>query len=235
MRRPNVLHPQWLFIRSYLRVVLAQRELVRGRVLDVGCGDRFFEQAFRGSFAGYVGLDYPATRGALPDHSQLLPPDVAADARGLPFAPETFDTVFLFEVLEHCPDPALLLAQVHAALKPGGVFIMTVPLAIPEHAQPHDYFRYTQFGLRSLLGKSGFTIERLLPIGRLGTLVAYHVNYALMEGTFSRGSTFARLLKLGLSPLVVALWLTLNVAGWTVDRLWPKPGFVMNYCVTARK
>lgn len=43
-----------------------------------------------------------------------------ADIFDLPFAPESFDHVFLCFVLEHLPEPAAALAKLKAVLKPGG-------------------------------------------------------------------------------------------------------------------
>jgi SAM-dependent methyltransferase len=234
-RHPTILHPQWLFIREYLETLFAQKELVQGHVLDVGSGDRYFEQAFRDQYMQYIALDYPKTRRELVRLEPWQLPDVAGDGRQLPLIGETFDTVFLFEVLEHCPEPAQMLSEIYTVLKSGGVLLLTVPLTIPEHAQPHDYYRYTQFGLRYLLEQAGFSVEQIEPIGKVGTIVAYHLNYALMEGTFSRGSKFGRLLKLLFSPLLLLVWLTMNLVGGLLNRFLPNPGFVLGYGVVARK
>ena len=43
-----------------------------------------------------------------------------ADLRALPFAPASFDHVFLCFVLEHLPDPAAALAGLRPLLRPGG-------------------------------------------------------------------------------------------------------------------
>jgi SAM-dependent methyltransferase len=43
-----------------------------------------------------------------------------ADIRALPFAPESFDHVFVCFVLEHLPDPRVALAGLRALLRPGG-------------------------------------------------------------------------------------------------------------------
>ena len=43
------------------------------------------------------------------------------------FAPQSFDLISLWDVLEHIPDPNELLRIVLGLLKPGGVFIVTYP------------------------------------------------------------------------------------------------------------
>ncbi len=50
-------------------------------------------------------------------HNVTLQP---ADIFHLPFAPESFDHVFLCFVLEHLPEPAAALRKLRAVLKPGG-------------------------------------------------------------------------------------------------------------------
>lgn len=48
------------------------------------------------------------------------------DARRMPLAGE-YDAIGAFDVLEHIEEDAAVLTQVHKALKPGGILILTVP------------------------------------------------------------------------------------------------------------
>jgi SAM-dependent methyltransferase len=231
-RRPTILHPQWLFIRQYQRVLREQREQVTGKVLDVGSGDRYFERFFQDRYTRYIALDYPETGELLVENER---PEVAGDGRQLPFASEMFDTVLLFEVLEHCPVPTQILCETARALKHGGCLLITAPLTIPEHLRPHDYFRYTQDGLRYLLQDVHLMVERVVPIGSWGSIIAYHFNYSLFEGTFRVQTPLVRYIKLFSTPLILSAWLLTNLFGWILDRYFAKEGFVMGYCVVARK
>ena len=76
--------------------------------------------------------------------------DVAGDAHYLPFLNESMDGVWLCAVLEHLQKPFDVAAQVFRVLKPGGFVLVTVPFIQPRHGSPHDYFRYTIDGLRSV-------------------------------------------------------------------------------------
>jgi SAM-dependent methyltransferase len=79
--------------------------------------------------------------------------------------------VLLTQVLEHIPEPATVLAELHRVLKPGGTLWLTAPLFYAEHEKPYDFFRYTQFGLRHLLGGAGFEVQEVEWMeGYLGTL-----------------------------------------------------------------
>lgn len=86
--------------------------LTRGRVLDLGCGEgRFLPR-------GAVGLDVDHERLlAARDRSRMV---VRADARRLPFAPATFDTVYALRMLNDTGDVDGVLAEIARVLRPGG-------------------------------------------------------------------------------------------------------------------
>ena len=86
-----------------------------GRMLDVGCGDRWVERCLP-SNTDYVGLDYPTTISK----NYAGKADVFADGQCLPFASNSFDTVILMDVLEHLPAPDLAISEAWRILKPRG-------------------------------------------------------------------------------------------------------------------
>lgn len=59
------------------------------------------------------------------------------NAEALPFAGETFDAVVFFDLIEHVPFPATLLAECRRVLKPDGVLHFFVPL----EDQPRTLYR----------------------------------------------------------------------------------------------
>ncbi|PWG74541.1 SAM-dependent methyltransferase, partial [Enterococcus hirae] len=74
-----------------------------------------------------------------------------------------FDTVLCTQVLEHVRDPKKALQELPRVLRPGGVLILSAPHLSMVHDAPHDYFRYTGFGLAELLDNCGFRAERIVP------------------------------------------------------------------------
>ena len=78
---------------------------------------------------------------------------------------DIFDAVLCTEVLEHVPDANAFMAELCRVLRPGGTLILTVPWSARQHHIPHDYARYSRFGLAWLLGMHGFDIVSLLPRG----------------------------------------------------------------------
>lgn len=145
---------KWLVTRSLARTIARAARHASGMLLDVGCGDKRFARYFAGRVDRYVALDYPTTFFGSPRSV-----DVFGTALQLPFEDARFDTVVSFEVLEHVPDSRRMLAELRRVLKPGGVLILTTPFLWGEHCQPHDYFRFTVYGLRQLLADAGFEIR----------------------------------------------------------------------------
>ena len=140
------------------------------RVLDAGAGDCAYAPLFAG--LAYESADF----GQVSKRYGKL--TYECDLTAIPVEDERFDLVLLTQVLEHLPDPLTALRELHRVLKPGHRIWLTQPLYYQEHEQPYDFYRYTQFGLRHLLGSAGFRIEELSWLeGYVGTL-AYQFDLA---------------------------------------------------------
>lgn len=85
------------------------------------------------------------------DIDEKYGPDILGDICAHDFGGRTFDVIVLSEVLEHVHSPHLAIANIRAALREGGRLILTVPFLFPIHERPHDYYRYTRYGLEYLL------------------------------------------------------------------------------------
>ena len=109
-----------------------------------------------------------------------IKPDYTWDGITMPFESEQFETAFGTEVLEHCPNPKVILSEVYRVLKPGGVFFFTVPFLWPLHEVPHDEFRYTPFSMKRLLGEAGFLNIEIKATG------GWHSSLAQMLGLWVR-------------------------------------------------
>ncbi len=124
---------------------------LRGDVLDVGCGCKPYRALVPA--ARYTGLDVdtPFTR-------QVGTAEVFYDGKIFPLPDGSFDGVLCSQVLEHVFTPEAFLGEIRRVLRPGGVLVLTVPFMWDEHEQPHDYARYSSFGLRALLERAGFEV-----------------------------------------------------------------------------
>jgi len=76
--------------------------------------------------------------------------DVVADAHELPFKDGEFQTILCSEVLEHLHTPEKAISEMYRVLETDGTLILTTRFMFPAHDVPHDYFRYTEYGMRHL-------------------------------------------------------------------------------------
>ena len=124
---------------------------ITGRTLDVGCGNKPYEHLYASS--EYIGLEYDT-----PENRAAKRADYFYDGETFPFEDASFDSVVATEVFEHVFNPDRFLDEVHRVLRPGGMLLMTMPFVWDEHEQPHDFARYSSFGIRHLLEKHGFEV-----------------------------------------------------------------------------
>lgn len=125
--------------------------LITGKVLDFGCGQKPYEKYFKAS--EYTGLEYDCEISRMGNKA-----DVFYDGHTFPFKDNYFDCAISTQVLEHVPDPQRCLDELFRVIKPGGYVMLSVPFLQEEHGGPYDFQRYTEFGLRVLVEKSGFEI-----------------------------------------------------------------------------
>lgn len=108
-----------------------------GYTLDIGCGNQAYKTLFPNSICADID----------PDRH----PDVVADLHNLKqFASNSFDCVLCTEVLEHCYDPQKASEEMFRVLKPGGILLLSTRFIFPMHDTPHDYYRFTKYGLQHL-------------------------------------------------------------------------------------
>jgi len=132
---------------------------------EIGCGTGFVlsgvskafpDRGFSGSEIFTDGLKFAAARLPSVDFLQM-------DARDIPYS-EEFDVVGAFDVLEHIEEDITVMKQVNMALKPGGVFLITVPQHKWLWSATDDYAchvrRYTAKDIHKKLISTGFDVVR---------------------------------------------------------------------------
>ncbi len=98
---------------------------------------------------------------------------VIGDAQALGIRDASFDVVLCTEVLEHLPEPQRAIDEMYRVLVPGGQLLLTTRFLFPIHDAPHDYFRFTKYGLRHLLRRFDITElqEETDAVGTLAVLL----------------------------------------------------------------
>lgn len=87
------------------------------------------------------------------------PVEVLADGHHLPFSGSSLHAVVSTGTLEHVAEPTRVLGESWRVLRDGGLVYLEVPFLQGYHADPDDYWRFTQNGLRLLLQQNGFEVQ----------------------------------------------------------------------------
>jgi SAM-dependent methyltransferase len=203
--------------RTFAAAVADIEELLpgRGRLLDIGTAAGAFLAAARSRAWQVDGCEpnrwlarwgsrhygIPIRTGELFDHH---------------FAPQSFDVVTLWDVIEHTPDPARVIRTARELIRPGGLLVVNYPdigswiaralgRRWPFLSSVHLYY-FTRDTMTSLLARHGFdVVDVRAHIQRL------ELNYVLsrgaaVSGVLSRSSrAVARLL--GLCHREVPYWI----------------------------
>jgi SAM-dependent methyltransferase len=171
------------------------------RVLDVGCGDRPYEQLLSGA-AEIIGFDVPGNPHA----------DLHGSIDALPVEDASFDVILCLQVLEHVPDPAAAVRELRRVVRPGGRVLLSTHGIYPFHPNPDDLWRWTHDGLDRLFRDNGdWSSVTVHPGAGTAATVAMLVAH-LTDLLFKRAHARA----LGM-PLVAGL----NVVGEALDRAVP--------------
>lgn len=203
-------------------VAALARELSAGaRVLDAGAGEGHYARYF--AKQRYYGVDLGVGDRAW-DYTRL---DAIADLTALPFRDGTFDAALLIVTIEHLREPGCALTELGRTLAPGGKLLVAAPHEWETHQAPHDYFRYTRYGLAYLLEKAGFDIAELRVAGGYFRLLARRLLNGLQF--FTGGVRWIGFIPAAMLVIPPALILPF------LDFLDRDRNFTLGYLCTARK
>ena len=173
-------------------------------VVDVGCAFGYGTAALTGA-----GRSRRRVIGVEPDPAHIREaarrypwlPVLQGDAAALPFEDGAVDAVVMLDVLEHVPEPGVVLAEAHRVLRPGGALVLSVPhrgLLAPLDAlnvYPRLRRRFPSWQPLEAADESATGIHRHFTISEIEQLLGARF---VVERTARTGLGLTELLHLGL-------------------------------------
>ena len=147
-----------------------------GDFLEVGCAGGAFLNAAREAGFRVKGVEY-SSEAAEFARKRFGLDVVAGDLSDACYQPDSFDVVFMGDVLEHLPDPVATVTEIHRVLRAGGMLAIECPMQTNTlfsrtgfvvysllgrkatvHLPPYHLFEYRPHSMRNMLRRCGFEI-----------------------------------------------------------------------------
>lgn len=197
----------------------------KGTLYDLGCGEAPYKKYFLQYCDEYVGVDWG-------DSLHKIEANIVANLNEpLPIEDEKADTVVSLSVLEHLCEPQIFLNECFRILKKEGTLILEVPWMVWIHEEPHDYFRYTPYGLKYMLKKAGFKDIHVQPTTGFFTMWFIKMNYFSLR--WIKGSKLRKKLT---KFMLLPFWYLAQIVAPKLDSLhrgWSKE--TQGFFVVAKK
>ena len=159
--------------RLHHRLATTLATHAKGDCLDAGSGRSPYREMLEVRGNRVVSMDIENRSGSL---------DIQGDIQSMPqVASESFDTILCSQVLEHVPRPWDAMAELARVLRPGGRLLLTVPHLSMIHEAPHDYYRYTRYGLEALSRRVGLSASTICPTGGILCFLTHSASIAWMS------------------------------------------------------
>ncbi len=166
-------------IEKFVQEMASQYDVSGKSLIDIGAQDGVYKKYFR--HLRYVTQDIQQNKSGTVDIIGDINEGIAE------ISDESFDYILCTQVLEHIREPHKVFREFCRILKPGGKIFLTTHLCFEEHMIPHDYFRFTRYGLRYLGEGHGFTVERIAPHGGIFQVLALIIDTIPVKLFFKRG------------------------------------------------
>lgn len=176
MNKPSINHKNrlsynWLLYDQADKYLQEYTPHYKGVLLDMGCADAPYKDFFLKYADKYIGIDWTNSL-----HETTV--DIISDLNNkIELEDEYADTIIALNVLEHLNEPQVFINECYRLLKPGSSIVLHIPFQWWIHEAPHDYFRYTPYGLKYLLEKAGFQNIHVQPTSGFFTMLFLKINY----------------------------------------------------------
>jgi len=217
-------HDYLVYLSFHQELKNAVEKYAKGKLLDIGCGNKPYEIWLKGKASVYVGCDIV--------QSSANKVDVLCEANKIPLESNSFDTVLSTQVIEHVEDHQGLVNEAYRLLKPNGCFILSGPMYWNLHEEPYDFFRFTKHGFKYILEKGGFEVCEIVSNGGAWATLGQVVNH-----TFEFRNSKANKIAKGLKYLfrILRMYILVNRIFAYLDKKDFNTINTMNYVIVARK
>lgn len=153
------------------------KDRMKGKLLDLGCGNKPYSAVYNEICESSVGCDVPFS---LHKNSEV---EVLCYAEDIDkhFEPGYFDCILCTEVLEHTVNDRKVISNINRILKNNGCLIISAPFTYVLHEAPHDYRRYTVFGLKNIIEENNFEIKSVFSMGATLSSGFFIFYYSLLK------------------------------------------------------
>lgn len=212
----TIFHPQFFAKKYAWEIVDEAQKKSHGVLLDIGCGRMPYRPLILPKVKKYIGADHPST--AKMYHGDVKP-DIYADATKIPLKTRSIDTILSLMVFEHLPHPELAMQEMKRLLKPNGVVLLSTVQMYPIHDAPHDYFRYSRYGLSNLFHNAGFKILKIKSQGSFWGFWALSFNVFLFKIILSMMKNNQKYLAIVMLPFFYGMSLAMNIIFYLPEKI----------------
>jgi SAM-dependent methyltransferase len=187
--QPTPGDPLYLTLSDLLCGIRALVPCNASRVLDYGSGGSPYRPLFEHCIYHRADLS-----------GENLDFEFGPDAR-LPPSVGGYDLVLSTQVLEHVEEPATYLRECYRVLRPDGRLLITTHGIFEEHGCPHDYWRWTTFGLQKIIETAGLKVEAIKKITTGPRAAVFLAEQQFENLQSNQGGLYGRLLSLGIQAI----------------------------------
>ena len=177
-----------------------------GSVLDIGAGGGPYREYLQSIGFSYTSQDFCQLNESLINEKKYAAIDVVSDATNIPLDSESFDFVLITEVIEHTPEPMMVIKEAARLTKFGGKVLVTAPTIAGAHQEPFWFYGgFTKHWYEYVSNK--YNLELIhCDYNKTSLDNIFKMNFAILSMTMKgvlRGKV--QLLPLGLLYLVIVV------------------------------
>lgn len=220
MIKPSEFHSNkkpynWLIYNISDKWLESYSKYYKGTLVDLGCGEAPHKNYFLQYVDKYIGVDWTNTL-----HNSKA--DIISDLnKKIEIENDFADTIISLSVMEHLCEPQIFLNESYRILKKDGTIILGVPWMWWIHEAPHDYFRYTPYGLKYMFEKAGYKDIQVQPTTGFFSMWFLKMNYFSLKwikgSKIRRAFTKAFLIPFWYLSQKLAPWLDNKHRGWSLE------------------